>query len=77
MFLFLWGGMVPFLKKQNEKKNPGRSIIFSEKNIKDKLNAIVRFILSWSNMSKVLYGNKRQGCVVKKISRPKTFSCPA
>ena len=34
---------------------------FPEKNIQDRLNAIVRFVLSWSNMSKVLYGNKKTG----------------
>ena len=41
-------------KKKNEKKNSGRSVFFSEKNIKDRLNAIVRFVLSLGNMSKVL-----------------------
>ena len=45
-------------KKKNEKKNSGRSIIFSEKNIHDRLNAIVCFVLSLGNMSKVIYGNK-------------------
>ena len=41
--------------KKNEKKNSGRSVFFfSEKNIKDRLNAILRFVLSLGNMSKVL-----------------------
>ena len=44
-----------FSEKKNEKKNSGRSVFFfSEKNIKDRLNAIVRFVLSLGNMSKVL-----------------------
>ena len=30
------------------------SFFFSEKNIKDRLNAILRFVLSLGNMSKVL-----------------------
>ena len=41
--------------EKNEKKNSGRSVFFfSEKNIKDRLDAIVRFVLSLGNMSKVL-----------------------
>ena len=32
----------------------------------DRLNAIVRFVLSLGNMSNVLHRNKRQDCVVKK-----------
>ena len=50
---------------------------FSEKNIKDRLNAIVRFVLSLGNMSKVLYRNKKTGlCREKKISRPKNIFLP-
>ena len=44
------------------------SFFFSEKNIKDRLNAIVRFVLSLGNMSKVLYRNKNTGlCREKNI----------
>ena len=54
------------------------SFFFSEKNIKDRLNAIVRFVLSLGNMSKVLYRNKKTGlCREKKYQGPKTPSCPA
>ena len=57
-FGFYGKGKYLFQKKKL-KKNPGRSIFFfSGKNIQDRPNAIVRFVLSWSNMSKVLYGNK-------------------
>ena len=50
---------------------------FSEKNIMDRLNAIVRFVLSFGNMSNVLHRNKKTGlCREKKITRPKTSSCP-
>ena len=58
-----------FSEKKNEKKNSGRSVFFfSEKNIKDRLNAIVRFVLSLGNMSKVLYRNKNTGlCREKNI----------
>ena len=73
-FWFLWGGQVAFSKK---KKDSGRSILFSEKNIMDRLNAIVRFVLSLGNMSNVLHRNKKTGlCREKKITRPKTSSCP-
>ena len=34
---------------------------FSEKNIMDRLNAIVRFVLSLGNMSNVLHRNKKTG----------------
>ena len=59
-------------------KNPARSIIFfSEKNIQDRSNAIVRFVLSWSNMSKVLYGNKKTGlCREKNIQAKKHLPAP-
>ena len=61
-----------FFEKKNEKKNSGRSFIFfSEKNIQDRLNAIVRFVLSLGNMSKVLYGNKKTGLCRENISRHK------
>ena len=51
---------------------------FSEKNIKDRLNVIVRFVLSLGNMSKVLNGNKKTGlCREKKYPGPKTSSCLA
>ena len=73
-FWFLWGGQVAFSKKK--KKDSGRSIFFSEKNIMDRLNAIVRFVLSLGNMSNVLHRNKKTGlCRGKKITRPKTSSC--
>ena len=50
---------------------------FSEKNIMDRLNAIVRFVLSLGNMSNVLHRNKKTGlCREKKITWPKTSSCP-
>ena len=40
---------------------------FSEKNIMDGLNAIVRFVLSLGNMSNVLHRNKKTGlCREKK-----------
>ena len=44
----------------------------------DRLNAIVRFVLSLGNMSNVLHRNKKTGLcrVKKKITRPKTSSCP-
>ena len=42
----------------------------------DRLNAIVRFVLSLGNMSNV-HRNKKTGlCREKKITRPKTSSCP-
>ena len=50
---------------------------FSEKNIKDRLNAIVRFVLSLGNMSKVLYRNKKTGlCREKNIQAQKHLSAP-
>ena len=65
---------------EKEKKDSGRSIFFffSEKNIMDRLNAIVRFVLSLGNMSNVLHRNKKTGLCreKKKITRPKTSSCP-
>ena len=50
-FWFLRGGQVAFSKKKKKKKkDSGRSIFFfSEKNIMDRLNAIVRFVLSLGN----------------------------
>ena len=40
----------------------------------DRLNAIVRFVLSLGNMSNVLHRNKKTGlCREKKISRPKNI----
>ena len=65
-FWFLWGGQVAFSKKKE--KDSGRSIFFySEKNIMDRLNAIVRFVLSLGNMSNVLHRNKKTGlCREKK-----------
>ena len=42
---------------------------FSEKNIKDRLNAIDRFVLSLGNMSKVLYRNKNTGLCREKNSQ--------
>ena len=65
-----------FSEKKNEKKDSGRSIFFSEKNIKDRLNAIVRFVLSLGNMSKVLYRNKKTRLCREKISRPKNIFLP-
>ena len=41
-------------KKMKRKIQVDLSFFFSEKNIKDRLNAIVRFVLSLGNMSKVL-----------------------
>ena len=74
-FWFLWGGQVAFLKKKM--KDSGRSIFFSEKNIMDRLNAIVRFVLSLGNMSNILHRNKKTGlCREKKYPGPKTSSCP-
>ena len=50
---------------------------FSEKNIKDRLNAIVRFVLSLGNMSKVLYRNKKTGlCREKNIQAQKHLPAP-
>ena len=43
----------------------------------DRLNAIVRFVLSLGNMSNVLHRNKKTGlCREKKISRPKNIFLP-
>ena len=62
---------------EKKRKVSGRSIFFSEKNIMDRLNEIVRFVLSLGNMSNVLHRNKKTGlCREKKITRPKTSSCP-
>ena len=53
------------------------SFFFSEKNIKDRLNAIVRFVLSLGNMSKVLYRNKKTGlCREKNIQAQKHLPAP-
>ena len=41
-------------KKMKRKIQEDLSFFFSEKNIKDRLNAIVRFLLSLGNTSKVL-----------------------
>ena len=50
---------------------------FSEKNTKDRLNAIVRFVLSLGNMSKVLYRNKNTGlCREKNIQAQKHLPAP-
>ena len=66
-----------FSEKKNETKNSGRSVFFSEKNIKDRLNAIVRFVLSLGNMSKVLYRNKKTGlCREKNIQAQKHLPAP-
>ena len=57
---------------EKKEKDSGRSIFFfyyyySEKNIMDRLNAIVRFVLSLGNMSNVLHRNKKTGlCHEKK-----------
>ena len=56
-------------------KDSGRSIFFSEK-IMDRLNAIVRFVLSFGNMSNILHGNKKTGLCREKISRPKNIFLP-
>ena len=72
-------GMVgSFSVKKMKKKNPGRSIFFfQKKDNQDRLNAIVRFVLSWSSMSKVLYGNKKTGlCHEKNIRAKKHLSVP-
>ena len=75
---FLWRGQVAFPKKQNEKKNSGGSIIFLfRKNIQDRLNITVRFVLSLGNMSKVLNGNKKTGlCREKKYPGQKHLPVP-
>ena len=74
-FWFLWGGQVAFSKKK--RKIQVDLSFFSEKNIMDRLNVIVRFVLSLGNMSNVLHRNKKTGlCREKKITRPKTSSCP-
>ena len=54
------------------------SFFFSEKNTKDRLNAIVRFVLSLGNMSKVLYyRNKNTGlCREKNIQAQKHIPAP-
>ena len=53
------------------------SFFFSEKDNQDRLNAIVRFVLSWSIMSKVLYGNKKTGlCREKNIRAKKHLPVP-
>ena len=53
---------------EKKEKDSGRSIFFfSEKNIMDRLNAIVCFVLSLGNMSNVLHRNKKTGlCREKK-----------
>ena len=43
-----------FSEKKMKRKIQVDLSFFSEKNIKDRLNAIVRFVLSLGNMSKVL-----------------------
>ena len=70
------GRVGSFSEKQNEKKIQVDLSFFSEKNIQDRLNAIVRFVLSWSNMSKVLYGNKKTGLCREKNNRPKNIFLP-
>ena len=56
--LVFMGRVGSFFEKK--KKDSGRSIFFfSEKNIMDGLNAIVRFVLSLGNMSNVLHRNKK------------------
>ena len=59
-------------------KDSGRSIFFfSEKNIMDRLNAIVRFVLSLGNMSNVLHRNKKTGlCREKNIQAQKHLPAP-
>ena len=42
----------------------------------DRLNAIVRFVLSLGNMSNVLHRNKKTGLCREKISRPKNIFLP-
>ena len=68
-----------FSEKKMKRKIQVDLSFFSEKNIKDRFNAIVRFVLSLGNMSKVLryIEIKIQDCVVKKYPGPKTSSCPA
>ena len=54
-------------KKKKKKKIQVDLFFFSRKNIMDRLNAIVRFVLSLGNMSNVLHRNKKTGlCREKK-----------
>ena len=54
-------------EKKRRKIQVDLSFFFSEKNIMDGLNAIVRFVLSLGNMSNVLHRNKKTGlCREKK-----------
>ena len=55
-----------FEKTKMKRKIQVDLTFFSERDIRDRYNAIVRFVLSLGNISKVLYGIKRQDCVVKK-----------
>ena len=67
-----------FSEKKNERKiQVDLSFFFSEKNIKDRLNAFVRFVLSLGNISKVLYRNKNTGlCREKNIQAQKHLLAP-
>ena len=58
-------------------KDSGRSIFFSEKNIMDRLNAIVRLVSSLGNMSNALHRNKKTGlCREKNIQAQKHLPAP-
>ena len=75
-FWFLWGGQVAFSKKKKKKIQVDLSF-FSEKNIMDRLNAIVRFVLSLGNMSNVLHRNKKTGlCREKKNNQAQNIFLP-
>ena len=66
-----------FSEKKMKRKIQVDLSFFSEKNIKDRLNAIVRFVLSLGNMSKVLYRNKNTGlCREKNIQAQKHLPAP-
>ena len=64
--LVFMGRAGSFFEKKKKKIQVDLSF-FSEKNIMDRLNAIVRFVLSLGNMSNVLHRNKKTGlCREKK-----------
>ena len=74
-FWFLWGGQVAFSKKK--RKIQVDLSFFSEKNIMDRLNASVRFVLSLGNMSNVLHRNKKTGlCREKKNNQAQNIFLP-
>ena len=73
-FWFFIGRAGSFSEK---KKVSGRSIFFSEKNIMDRLNEIVRSVLSLGNMSNVLHKNKKTGlCREKKNNQAQNIFLP-